>query len=371
VRAAAPGCRWSAEAPAEWAALEATAPLFARRRWLEAMGSRIGDRHRWLVASRGDEPLAGLYATVLDRPTHALFDPARYLFGPGPLLPTPAVAGARASCFPCLLCMLPGYECYPVGPDAGAGAPDGLDALVAGAVELAREERMAAVACLFVGREPPAFGAALAAAGFAPFPMAWRSDLVLPGAGMDDYLSSLGGHRRREVLRERRRLRDAGVTVRDVPLAACAEDVVRLRGLHQRKYGHAYDEAGERRRLALLAAAARDEVTVLVAEIGGRVVALTLHVWDGEVWHAFLDGVEYGVPAARLAYFETSYYAFIEAAYAAGRRRLSYGYGAEQGKLHRGCRPEPVDGWALALDPAGQADVERAAARLRAWEAAR
>jgi len=68
---------------------------------------------------------------VLDRPTHALFDPARYLFGPGPLLPTPAVAGARASCFPCLLCMLPGYECYPVGPDAGAGAPDGLDALVA------------------------------------------------------------------------------------------------------------------------------------------------------------------------------------------------------------------------------------------------
>jgi predicted N-acyltransferase len=263
--------------------------------------------------------------------------------------------------------MLPGYECFPVG---AAHDRRVVDDLVAGSIELARAEGLRTVAYLYVNGPQPALRGALGAHGFAGFPVAWRSDLWLPGAGFEDYLRSLGGRRRREVLRERRRLADAGVAVRTAPLAACAADVLRLRELHQRKYGHAFDPAGERRRIDLLAAAAPAETTVFVAEADGRTVAQTLHVWDGEVWHAFLDGAEYGHPAARLAYFETTYYAPIEAAYGLGRRRLSYGYGAEAAKLHRGCRPELAEGWVLALDPGRRALAERAAGVLRGWRAA-
>ncbi|HXM58747.1 MAG TPA: peptidogalycan biosysnthesis protein [Candidatus Dormibacteraeota bacterium] len=368
---AAVACRWSTDPPAEWAALEAGTQLFGRRRWLDAMAGRLGDEHRWLVGVRGGEGRAGLFATVLRGPCHPFFDPVRVLFGPSPLLPRPAPAGApappAAAWFPCLLVMLPGYECFPVG---AAGDAEVLDALVAASVELAAAERLAAVAYLYVARPQPALASALAGRGFARFPMGWRSDLWLSGERFDDYLRALGGHRRREVLRERRRLREVGVQVRTAPLAACADEVLRLRELHQRKYGHTFDRAGERRRLDLLAAAAPEDTTVFMAEAGGRTVALTLHVWDGEAWHAFLDGAEYGHPAARLAHFETTYYAPIEAAYRLGRRRLSYGYATEDTKRHRGCRCELVDGWVRTLDPAQQAVAELAAEQLRAWEAA-
>ncbi len=52
--------RWSADPPAAWEVLEGAGPLFGRRRWLDAMGGRIADCHRWLVGTRGAEPLAGL-----------------------------------------------------------------------------------------------------------------------------------------------------------------------------------------------------------------------------------------------------------------------------------------------------------------------
>jgi hypothetical protein len=275
-------------------------------------------------------------------------------------------AGGPEAWFPALVFTLPGYDCFPIGP--ARQDPTVLAAAVEAAVGWFRAQGGRLVAFLYVGRRESALAEALTGLGFEPFPLSWRADLHLPGSSFSDYLAALPARRRSEVLRERRVLERTGISVRCPPLSECLEDVLRLRGLHRRKYGQPFDEGSERARLQAYAEGRAAEARVFGAWREERLLAFTLFAWDGQegVWHAMLTGSDSSQPAARQAYFETTFYSPVEAAYGLGRTWLSYGHGPAEAKVARGCDLEPVSGFVLALAKELEEPVRQCARRLRA-----
>jgi hypothetical protein len=98
---------------------------------------------------------------------------------------------------------------------------------------------------------------------------------------------------------------------------------------------------------------------------GESMISFSLLLDAGPVQHGWMNGTDYADPRSRLAYFEVGYYAPVEAAYTYGPPELSFGYGAEETKLRRGCRLDEVLGSVLPLDPAARPAAHAAAAALR------
>lgn len=344
--------------PSEWSELEAEAPLFARSSWLRIMGDRLGGTSAWLVARDAGRPLAGLYGRRLDAPNaYFLGNPYALLLGPNPLLEKPrpvedALAALRRRApsperhLPALAVTYPGAECFAAGPARDDETV--LGELVGGAAGWAEASGLALVAFLFVSEDEPALGRALEERGFLRFPVGLRADLRLPGTSFEDYLATLDKKTRSNVGRLRRRLAEAGIEIRPRPPLECADDFARLRARHQRRYGHAVDEAVERERFERLARELGDSVTVYAAVAGEETLGLAVLIADGDTWHGFW-AVTADDPRTKGVYFELAYHTPIEAAYELGYPKLSVGYGAREAKEGRAFELSPSFGFVLPL----------------------
>lgn len=364
----------SSALPPDWWSWRESQSLFSSREWLDAMAHRFEGEHRWFLGRSGGRPEVGAFGTVVRRPEDAsasrdfprllLESPRDLEVGPGALeglREVRAAAPPRAEWFPAAVVTYPGSEAFPAGPSASsATAVEGLCATI---LDAAADAGCSSVGVLYVPRRESLFAAALGRLGFVPFPLASATSLTLPGTSFDDYLGSLPPARRREVARTRRRIREAGVSIALEPIETCVDELVELWCNHKRKYGRPVDEATERHTFDVLAQRFADATTVFVARAEERVVSFASMVWDGRVWHGFLNGADYDDPRAKNTYFELGYYSPIEAAYEVGRRELSFGYGVTDAKRRRGCRVDTVYGWVASPD-AGIVEAAGAAARV-------
>src|SRR5439155_5958507 len=134
----------------DWSAIAEDAPLYATARWLQAMQSRIAGRPRAFFLRRGGRPEIGLFGAIVSDPDcYEAFNAYLILLGEPPVFPLtePAIAArtlvrsqtpAPPEWFPNLVVMFPGYQCFPVGPQAGD--PAAVARLVAEVVGWGREQ---------------------------------------------------------------------------------------------------------------------------------------------------------------------------------------------------------------------------------------
>ncbi len=344
-----------------WPELAVGAPLLATPGWLRAMDGRLGGRPVTVVVRRDGRATLAAFATVQTEPRPGeLFDVHHAVVHPGelPLTPTARAARERLAAaapppsrwLPCLLLMLPGYECAPVGP--GADDPAAADALVDGALRWAAARGIATVAALYTRPGAVTLTGALVARGFVGVPLMPAWELRLPGTGLPDHLATLPSKRRVEARRELRVLAEAGVRIEQVDADDVFDDLVRLRRGLVRKYRGADDPDAERTKLRRIV----DDVAgghphVLLATAGsGAVLGFALFAEHGGGWHCLALGSDYDDPRSRLTYFATAYYRAAELAYSCGVRTIGYGLGAWRAKRARGCQPVPLTGWVHTTD---------------------
>jgi hypothetical protein len=164
-------------------------------------------------------------------------------------------------------------------------------------------------------------------------------------ASFDDYLSQLAQPKRKKVRAERRRVAQAGVTVR----RRIGADITASDWTHfYRCYRNTYAEHRSSPYLNLpffeqLARAMPDNLLLVVASLDGRDVAAALSLFDcervyGRYWGALED-----VP---LLHFEVSYYQLIEFAIEHGLRVIE---GGAQGEHKHARGFEPVKTWSSHL----------------------
>jgi predicted N-acyltransferase len=273
-----------------------------------------------------------------------------------------AAAPAAAQWTPSLVLMFPGYECFPVGP--GSAEPAALDTLVGGIVAWARAAGARTVGFLYLRPAAAALAGALTRHGFSPVPLTFSFDLPIPGPDFADYLRALPKKRRVEVGRELRQLAEAGVELHRPRADAVFDELVGLRCALVRKYRGTVDVENERTKVRRIV----DEVAGGAAQVfcatadDGTVLSAALFAGSDQDWTCLLSGTDHTDPRSRFCYFATAYYEPVRAAAPLGVRLLRYGQGSWDAKLSRGCRPTPMTGWVLALDPALAPTVRDSAA---------
>lgn len=156
--------------------------------------------------------------------------------------------------------------------------------------------------------------------------------------GFEDFLAALRRDKRKKIQQERRRVQEAGVTVR---VQMGAEIGTADWAFFERCYAETYAVRGQPPYLqpGFFAAASEDWV-LLSAEQGGQAVAASLLAWDRE------RGVVYGrhwgcVREIPCLHFELCYYAPIAWCLARGVQRFEGGAQGEH-KMARGLLPTPT-----------------------------
>lgn len=355
----------------EWPQLAADAPFLASQKWLKAREGRTdGETFTFLV-----DKSAGMYATVIaDGSTDEVFNLRKLLHGtPRTILLSPEVLERRATIeklsppeeewFPNLVVVYPGYECFPVGP--GAGSPEVINELVTGILDWAKGRDMRALSFLYTSPENQLFDQALARHALQRVHLTYTCDLQLPGDGFDGYLQMLPRKRRTEVRREIRHLRAGGIETNQKKVEECFDDLVRLRLIHSEKYGRRVSEEKEVGKLrGLLDNFGHELLTVFCAMRGPELIGFTLFLDYGGVWYALDSGGVSEEDATPYVYFDTSFYAPVEAAYERGTRLIRYSMAAWEAKAHRGCSLNPREAWVLPLSDLLRPVVEKAAELL-------
>lgn len=162
----------------------------------------------------------------------------------------------------------------------------------------------------------------------------WRNDGY---ADFEAFLARLSHARRKNIRQERRRVRDAGVTLRRLQGAE-------IRGSHWEFFSRCYrgtyaaHHSTPYLNLAFfkaLGAALPEAVMMVLAEREGRSIACSLFLQDGDALYGRYWGASEHVP---LLHFECCYYQAIE--YAIERRLQTFEGGAQgEHKLFRGLLP--------------------------------
>lgn len=235
------------------------------------------------------------------------------------------------------------------------------DALLAGARAATRDEPATGLHWLFVTPDEEAF---LEARGFAirhTHQFHWHNDGY---RDFEDFLARFDSKRRNQIRRERRRVREAGVTIEVVE-----GDVVRREHLEQAWafyrttvdkyfYGQLYLN---RRFFGLLYERFRHRLMLMLARRGGEVVAGALNVRKGPVLYGRYWGCREDIP---FLHFEVCSYAGVEAAIERGIQRFEAGAGGGPHKHGRGFLPVVT----RSAHEIRLAALDRAVRAFLAWE---
>lgn len=196
----------------------------------------------------------------------------------------------------------------------------------------------------------------------------WRSG---GEAEFEGFLARLEGKTRRSIRRERRRLRESGVTVRVVPgdeaPDAWFEEAARLYGLTAVRHaqGEQLIEPGFFPRVGQ--GPLRSLVRFSAGERDGRLVGLAFEIEGRDALFGRTWGLVEDIP---YLHFEAAYYASIDHAIGAGLGRFEPGHGGEF-KYKRGFEPTPVTSMHRFAAPRLHAAVASWARREREWVAER
>ncbi len=335
--------------PQDWERwVDSSAPTL-RQSWLTLAEQRLPGGLLTFHLRDEDALVVGTGGTVLETPgDNPRLDPFWMLSGRSrdvgllPDGPHPWANRSAGDCYPSLLLMLPNYETTVIGP--GRTDVHQLDALLAGIEEWGRSAGLRAVAVSYLLPHPEQVIDALRARDWSVSMMTHRCDMAVTWHDFDGYLATLRSKRRVAVRRELRALDEAGVRLRAVPISAADLDgLVRLRLQLLDKYGLPVDEAKESGTLARLVEHFADEdLTVVEARAGQRLLGYTLLVRDGQTWTALMTGSDYTDPLSVYCYFATCYYEPARRAPHAGVSRISYGMGSWEAKRLRGCTLTPL-----------------------------
>ncbi len=346
-------------------------PLLASGPWISATSHRLTPRRVTFLAYAAGRT-AGLQAAVVDDPgayetcnlyRMLLAEPMVFKF---PLAAIAARASLRelaepaARWFPNLAVLYPGYDCFVAG---SAAAADSLShALVAGVCSWAADQGMRAVSFQYVAADSQ-LAWILAERGLRRLPLTFRARLQVDG-DFAEYLHRLPPKRRAEVLRERRRLSDAGMRTKRCDHTEFFADIVALRCGLMARYGHSANPERESRNLSrLIGCFGPDGVRLYCCLAAGRAVGFSLFVvWNG-VWYAAYTGT-LARPDTRFVYFDHLIYSPYADAATEGARVLDLGVGAWQAKQARGCALLPADVWAIGLDEKVDRSIELAATAM-------
>ncbi|MFD7082716.1 peptidogalycan biosysnthesis protein [Streptomyces sp. NPDC059918] len=308
--------------------------------------------HRWLAGEEEDPTATRAYALVRDRegallaaaPLHLVRDEPNDGYRPETVLPPHlrprVIAGARR-----------GYHNTPLtAPGLDPGRRDACLALLQDAVRRFADRHGTTHWWPYLTTTAAALLAPLY-----PRPALHLEDdalIPLPGAGIDDYISSLPSQRRVGVRRERRLFAAADLDVRRQVLSDCFEDAGVLLAGHQQDHGH--DRDGIDAMTGLLkrqAVAMGSEARVVAAYDGHRMTGFCLYYHYGTTTWIRAVALDREHPAPHL-YFNLMYYLPIEEAYARGTTALHAGMTTIEAKRRRGAE---VSGLYALVDrhPAG------------------
>ncbi|MFF4445443.1 GNAT family N-acetyltransferase [Streptomyces sp. NPDC001502] len=305
--------------------------------------------HRWLAGEAEDPTATCAYVLVRDpggmllaaTPLYLVRDEPNDSYQPETVLPPHlrprVIAGARR-----------GYHNTPLtAPGLGPGRRDACLALLRDAVRRFADHHGTTHWWPYLTTE-----AATRLAPLYPDPALRLEDdalIPLPGAGIDDYISSLPAQRRAGIRRERRAFAAAtGLDVRRQVLADCWEDAAVLLAGHQQDHGH--DRDGLDAMTALLkrqATAMGSEARVVAAYDGPRMIGFCLFYHYGTTTWIRAVALDRRHPAPHL-YFNLMYYLPIEEAYVHGTTALHAGMKAIEAKRRRGAG---VSGLYALADP--------------------
>jgi predicted N-acyltransferase len=232
--------------------------------------------------------------------------------------------------YPKLLCAVP---FTPVGGPRLLAADDAARAALADAA-LAAASEFSSLHVLFAPREEAALleGRGMLLRRTVQFH--WRNEGY---ADFDEFLGRLSHQRRKNIRQERRRVREAGVTLRWIEGTAIG---ARDWEFFYRCYASTYAAHGNRPYLSLeffqrIGAAMPENLLLVVAERRGTPIAAALDVIGASALYGRYWGALEHVP---LLHFEACYYQAIEFAIARGLERFEGGAQGEH-KLFRGLMP--------------------------------
>lgn len=318
-------------APADWDALFPAGYPFTRHAFLAALerNACVGGRTGWepchlVLDDAAGKPRAAL---PLYRKQHSY---GEFVFDFGW---AQAAHQAQLRYYPKLLCAIPFTPA--TGPRLGARSPQDRVDLLEAVQDLWRRSKASSIHALFLTPEETA---ACTGAGWLE-----RNDLQFhwqrrDAGSFEDFLGQLSHDKRKKIQRERRRVKEAGLTFE----CRRGEELTEAQWAHvYRLYGNTYDERGQAPYLTLpffldYGRAPGTPLRLILARDGGpEPVAVAILLADGGT----LYGRHWGC-AQRYSglHFETCYYQGIELCFAQGLTRFDAG---TQGmhKLARGFEP--------------------------------
>ncbi|WP_075182505.1 GNAT family N-acetyltransferase [Pantoea sp. 1.19] len=184
-----------------------------------------------------------------------------------------------------------------------------------------------------------------------------------------DFLDALSSRKRKQIRKERQRVREQGITFRWLDVAQAQEtdwDTV------YRCYANTYAVRGRapyltRTFFSLLAERMPEAIRVVFAERAGRPLAMAWSLVDDATFYGRYWGCKEEVDGL---HFETCFWQGIEATIASGRQHFNAGAQGEH-KLLRGFEPVLTHSWHLLRHPGLAQAVEAFLARerpaVRAW----
>lgn len=223
---------------------------------------------------------------------------------------------------------------------------DTADLLLRVAEDVAKSLRVQAMSAVFVSEADDRFRGTLARAGYVAFGANRYSTLTLPDGGYDGWIAQFTKKKRWKVRDERRRVSTAGFTSRVTALSAA--NLQGLAGLETqllRKYGHDWRPEYSVTALERLVATFGADAMVSTVERGPETAGFVALLRKGDRWSARQVGFDYELQGDLPLYFETLFYAPVDAASAHGIRRIDFGLGSEEAKVSRGCTAETQQTW--------------------------
>ncbi|MEU7058104.1 GNAT family N-acetyltransferase [Streptomyces sp. NPDC046197] len=223
--------------------------------------------------------------------------------------------------------------------------------LVRAAEDRARTLGARSVAFLYVDERDTALRELLATRGYRCFRSGRYSWLPLPEGGLDGYLATLSGHRRRRILAERRQLRAVDVRVEIEPLHSGS--IARLAALEAElltKYGMRWLPRQSEEIFGQVLTHVGEHAQVSVARRDGDVLGFALLLRHRDQWFAHRAGFDYEAQGNLPVYFETLFYRPAELAAEFGVTAVHYGTGSVAAKQSRGCAAVDQHAFVLPLE---------------------
>lgn len=345
---------------ARWARLRPGAAVQSAR-WTDTMLSRLPGEP--LMVLHEDDDGAGLGftgAVVTDPAAYEAYNPWTILRADPEVFPAAHAAGrvaprlgeAADEMLPSAVLVAPGYLGDPVGP--AAGRPHAVRDCLAAVRDHAEAAGLATVCVLYTS--PDSSGVleqAMGALGGESFDLTARSVLEVGWEDWADYHSGPRNRRRAEILRQLRRLADAGCEVLRENPEQRFDEVVASRCSLLRHYAQPADEAGERRRLRSLITTFGGDLVLYAVVRNGRLLTQALFVAEGRTLQNVYAGTTDEGRDTSYAHLAATYYAPLMHVTGKEFDRIDYGVGHEATKRLRGCLTIPLRGHLLPVGGRG------------------